>query len=614
MKGSPSGPVYTFVHSLMFKEIPKVHCRRRKRKAWLTTLCLGFVSLAYGLLYLVFTRCSDSIQFAALSTAEIQSIQLMVLKIQNTLQKDNSTTFDSARSVNHEEYIERVAAPCRLEKQRVTLSSTSNITLIYSLLKGSSSRLALFYLNQTFASLSLDIITDIIIIADESLQEKEKGLIEDVVDCDVCRVFFLSGTIHEQRNFASNFARGEYLVFLDGRVHVHEEWLHHLMAALNDSNNRVVSPALQLTSLDGSLHTVGLTVNELQWDLSVARARADEKRIQSALLNRVTYVSQTAITPEVFLLSKELFNAMGQFDTRQNLSGSEDVMFSLKLLSCGGEVVVSMCSSAYLRGSTEDSVPTANQITSYEVLREDYFSRLYNEAVASIFLDSFTLKYYSCVNHLLNLTTYHPQLSTASPFSRNRGLILNPGRMKTQLEQHVLSKLKLLKCRTKNFKTILSSLQPAMVAPTKFATFYGYIRTLDGVWALGLHAGSEKAISASQTSLSTTLEDKIVLTRNASLWVGPFSFTNGAFIFQHKWCLTSLSSDLFSLTRCVVGTTGQLFIYNDNIIRLASQHERSVCAVLNGNYSNPIFLNSCKEQNFTNKFKLDLQFRKDCIQ
>ncbi|KAH9508762.1 hypothetical protein Btru_049846 [Bulinus truncatus] len=622
---SPKSIIRT-ITSRVAQEIPKFHSRRRQRKLLLTVLFLiSFVLIHLAISSYMFKSNQtnrnvpllDNVTNSTFSQSDV--MKSMLFYIQSILKSSNLTSFKPGILWSHGELLDNVATPCGRSRLS-TFISTNEVTIIYSLHKISSYDQALYYLQQSFHWFPKDLTNDVIITADISLAETDRLLIEETVqNCDICRLFFLHGTIYEQRNVVSSFARGKFLVFLDGRVQVTKGWLRHLMVNINNTK-QMISPMLQLTSPDGSMYTTGLAVNEIQWDLTVARGNAGQEMMQKALRNNSNVIPQTVLTKEVFLVSRQFFNELGQFDTRPNVTGSEHVMFSLKALSCGGEILVSLCSTVYLSVSPG----TRHTYTDYysptfDVYQEVLPSRMYSQVVSVVFLDTFTSRYYTCVDHVLDLNKYRPELvqlqhDVRFSFMRYQSVTLSPIRQKNKLEQAVLGHMKSLACQTKNLKSVLFSRQPGTVSPTKLATFYGYIRTMDGLWAVGVLQSSLGATSqAANQSSWTKLEGKLVLTRNSSLWVGPFSYTNGAFIYQHKLCLTLLPSQLFSLSNCVAGTTAQLFTFTHNVIRTASQEASSACAVLNSNISNPVYMGKCNDKNCTNKFKLDVQFRKGCI-
>ncbi|GFR60501.1 polypeptide N-acetylgalactosaminyltransferase [Elysia marginata] len=595
------------------------------------------------------------------------------------------------------------------------VSSNFKVTIVYSLVGVDSIADAVLFMRNNFEKLPTGFVDDIIVTVEEEAEAEYKTEVEEVLDlCGVCRVFFFSGTIWEHRNSAANFARGEILVFVDARVHpLTEDWVRSLVQAVTSSPKLVVSPNVRLRGGDqGRDLSVGVSRNEITWSLSVARGPISDSEISYAIKSSVIIkgdltghkdltIEQTAVAKEVFAIRKSFFTYLGGFDVEKAHTGGEHVLFSLKVLTCGGNIVLSLCSDValeiastlplkptYLRNLTqlEKSLPPVRQKRLLDSLRfvsnaeflgrqaiftvdfqnpsfmgQVYSTSVFFNAGQDVWMDSYSRKYSGC--------SVQPRIYGRSRVSKQRAVVDQsrrdafrnfnriPGRAAPALGVRLKQQISSRKCATRNFRAIISKRQVRMVSPSRRATFYGYIRSADGLYAFGLSpAMSEDAILAlasskpivpdvasgnsnrvgpggvpfntSNSSPDIDTRLNIVLTRNSSEWIGPFSHTNGAFIYQHSLCITRLPSNNLTLRKCVKGTREQLFVFSSHTIKPAGSTDEWMCAKLHRPnagtatpsqslmVSGPVFLARCVGEGqgsvFT-QFKLDVRFKENCV-
>lgn len=499
---------------------------------------------------------------------------------------------------------------------------------------------ALVYIRQHFLHVPANFTDDVIITADVLLSQDSKDLIEDALDpCSFCRLFFFTGSIYQHWNMAAKFAHHEYIIFTDARVTPTSNWLPSLLKTLK-GGNVVSSPQLRLIYPDNGGHNVGLSRNEVTWDLKVVRVAVNDRMVDEARTLGHTYINQTIISREVFGVRKEFFLNIDGFDIFPDATGGEHVSFSLKVLNCKGNIVTSLCSNVFLR--TSNPLVNSSTVTTNYQKRESEFhnptfhvtynnASLYYVASSKVLLDLFSSRYYTCaLGTNMDISEY---LQTKlSPSKKDRRIASRSDALPKDTLQYLKSryvrygtnlKQKLIKrtCDVMNLRYILAQRQPATLPPTKLCTFYGYIRTIDGMYAFGMRANStdnsdSSSLHSTNPKTHTLLDlapGHFILTRNTSLWVGPFSFTKGAFIYRNVWCLTRDSKGNLSLTKCVKANASQLFGYTEGVITPLGVANLCACARQPEDVSMEILMARCDDRNVLKHFKLDVQFTEACI-
>ena len=617
--------------------------------------------------------------------------------------------------------------PCAQTKSYGGKGSLSKlrITLIYSVVGVTSVADAVLFLRNNFEKLPTDVVDDIIITLENEAEDDYKEEIENLVDlCNVCRTFFFTGTMWEHRNAAAKFARGDVLVFADARIQpTTDGWVLSLVHAIESSPKLIVSPHVRLRGGEkGRDFSVGFAKNEITWSLAVARGPISANEISEAVRSSTmgrnknnsddgggsVVVAQTMITKEVFAVHKSFFQYLGGFDLEKASTGGEHVLFSLKALTCGGNIALCLCSEVtleiaslvppkptYLRPlkDYEKNLPLSRQKRLLETLHivteEEYLAKqtvqmvdfqnpsflgrvyaptIFFNAGQDIWLDSFSKRYSGCTVQA-RMYGYRRQSShkpTPAPDRRGFGR-RNYGsfnriasRPEPALGVRVRQFVNARKCATRNFRSLMINRQARMVSPTRRTTFYGYIRSADGLYAFGLSpamseedirgltsgrrimpvAKSGKVAAPGKSALGSAHGDSnkmnidpeveskltIVLTRNSSEWIGPFSYTNGAFIYQQSLCLTLLPNKQLTFSKCLKGTKEQIFIFNSNAITQAGVTDSWACAKLPRSdeetgwsvesVSAPVFFGRCLDDGKMStfgQFKMDVRFKEHCV-
>ncbi|XP_005110523.1 polypeptide N-acetylgalactosaminyltransferase 6 [Aplysia californica] len=513
--------------------------------------------------------------------------------------------------------------------RKVLLSNTEKTAVLSEILKGDShsSSLppvsavltlrnfisgleAMKYLRGALQYLPEHLVTDIIIVLDMKAKESENTVIEDAMsDCEICRVFILNGTVYESLNFAVNFARNDYVAFVDCRVQLTDFWLEPMVAKLIVTPRAVVSPNVRLASSDGSLVNLGVYRTEITWDLGVVRG-VDDMLLRLVQKDKPLFIDQTAVSKEVFVVRKDFFVRLERFDILPFTSGVEDAALSLKVLNCGGNILQSRYSVVFL------PIPTGSVTSSVlrmqpDILNPTFSLQEYKMATSmlttsKIWMDAFSIQYMACAaKGKLDPSFYHSRPIEKSYVFTD---LDNDGAL---LKRTLIA----MTCKLTNFRYMILLRQPKMTVPDKDSTYFGYIRTLNGLYAVGLPSTSP---TSSESRLSEEeryqyVSDNFVLTRNSSLWIGPFSYAKGSIIYKNKFCVTYTTGAYLRLTRCSPQSQYQAFVYKHNSLSLASDPDTCVGVKGTEDISAPLRMMDCGTRESVKGFKFDVQFLEDCV-
>lgn len=480
---------------------------------------------------------------------------------------------------------------------------------------------------------------DVIITAEDHLNVDMKERLEVAVDlCSRCRLFFFQGPIYEHRNRAAKFARAQKLVFIDARVTPADGWIEPLLLELNYNPQVVVCPHLHLCKTGDKKYAkspiksvvcdIGLSRMEMTWDLHSIRAPLTNDQKKLVADERAIAVNQTVILKEVMAIHKDLFLQLGGFDMVPAASGGEHVSFSLKVLNCDGEILMSACSKVFLDATGILEGRSTLQLSTNDIIngqQETFFVRDYPspsfrerkknvseyfEATHDLWLDAFSAKIYSESPHRKIAISSAAVISSDLEFrsdSRFRRARYSKAQRNSQytrfwrVSQAFKTSLISMECELANFRYVITKYQVNTISPSRTVTHYGYVRSLDGIFAVGLSPkasllGDSYAFKI-PNRLSNYLKaggDKkdlnnwMTFTRDASLWVGPLSYLNGQIQFRLIWCLTVIerqdSQSIAQFPRvgvklCNSNSRLQSFLFLDGHFRWAENGGKSCIKV-----------------------------------
>ncbi|XP_077705730.1 polypeptide N-acetylgalactosaminyltransferase 11 isoform X7 [Canis aureus] len=161
--------------------------------------------------------------------------------------------------------------------------------------------------------------------------------------------------------FASS---GEVLVFLDSHCEVNVMWLQPLLAAIQEDQQTVVCPVIDIISADTLAYSSSPVVRggfnwglHFKWDLvplselggpegataPIKQCRDLKMFILQSISPQIILRSPT-MAGGLFAMNRHYFNELGQYDSGMDIWGGENLEISFRIWMCGGKLFIIPCS------------------------------------------------------------------------------------------------------------------------------------------------------------------------------------------------------------------------------------------------------------------------------
>ncbi|XP_037072110.1 polypeptide N-acetylgalactosaminyltransferase 16-like, partial [Pollicipes pollicipes] len=270
----------------------------------------------------------------------------------------------------------------RCERAEHDISNGATVSVIISFHNEARSallRTVISVLNRTPEGL----LEEVILVDDASTDEQAGSLLVVLPGVKLLRLQWRQGLIRARIRGAST-AAGDHLVFLDSHCEVNRRWLEPLLAAVFQEPKAVVSPVLDV--IDSQTFEYRSSNPHLRGGFGWSLRR---RRLNSSAAidpDSTSPFTSPVLLGGVFLISREWFDRLGQFDPGLEVWGSEDLELSLKAWTCGGRVLVAPCSRVghVLRRRHPYTFPEGNVQTS---LRN-------SKRVAEVWMDEYKRFFY----------------------------------------------------------------------------------------------------------------------------------------------------------------------------------------------------------------------------
>ncbi|XP_013924340.1 PREDICTED: polypeptide N-acetylgalactosaminyltransferase 16 isoform X2 [Thamnophis sirtalis] len=186
------------------------------------------------------------------------------------------------------------------------LPATSIIITFHNEARSTLLRTVKSVLNRTPANL----IQEIILVDDFSLDPEDCQLLTRIPKVKCLRNGRREGLIRSRVRGADT-ATADILTFLDSHCEVNSEWLQPMLQRVKEDYTRVVSPIIDVISLD---------------NFAYLAASADLRG------------------GGIFVINKSWFNHLGKYDTQMDIWGGENFELSFRVWMCGGSLEIVPCS------------------------------------------------------------------------------------------------------------------------------------------------------------------------------------------------------------------------------------------------------------------------------
>uniref|UniRef100_A0ABM5FA34 Polypeptide N-acetylgalactosaminyltransferase n=1 Tax=Pogona vitticeps TaxID=103695 RepID=A0ABM5FA34_9SAUR len=220
------------------------------------------------------------------------------------------------------------------------LPATSIIITFHNEARSTLLRTVKSVLNRTPANL----IQEIILVDDFSSDPEDCQLLAKIPKVKCLRNNRREGLIRSRVRGADT-ATADILTFLDSHCEVNSEWLQPMLQRVKEDYTRVVSPIIDVISLDNFAYLAASADLRGGFDWSL-HFKWEQIPIEQKLSR--TDPTQPIRTPVIaggiFVIDKSWFNHLGKYDTQMDIWGGENFELSFRVWMCGGSLEIVPCS------------------------------------------------------------------------------------------------------------------------------------------------------------------------------------------------------------------------------------------------------------------------------
>ncbi|KAL6105829.1 galnt16 [Pungitius sinensis] len=231
------------------------------------------------------------------------------------------------------------------------------------------------------------LIQEIILIDDFSSDSEDCQLLSQVPKVRCLRNGRREGLIRS-RVRGANAASASILTFLDSHCEVNADWLQPMIQRVKEDHTRVVSPIIDVISLDNFAYLAASADLRGGFDWSLhfkwEQIPIEQKMARS---DPTQAIRTPVIAGGIFVMDKSWFNHLGQYDTHMDIWGGENFELSFRVWMCGGSLEILPCSRVghVFRKRHPYDFPEGNALTYIKNTRR----------AAEVWMDEYKQYYYS---------------------------------------------------------------------------------------------------------------------------------------------------------------------------------------------------------------------------
>eukprot|EP00066_Takifugu_rubripes_P028876 XP_011618142.1 PREDICTED: polypeptide N-acetylgalactosaminyltransferase 16 [Takifugu rubripes] len=186
----------------------------------------------------------------------------------------------------------------------------------------------------------------------------------------------------------ANAASASILTFLDSHCEVNTDWLQPMIQRVKEDHTRVVSPIIDVISLDNFAYLAASADLRGGFDWSLhfkwEQIPIEQKMARS---DPTQPIRTPVIAGGIFVMDRSWFNRLGQYDTRMDIWGGENFELSFRVWMCGGSLEILPCSRVghVFRKRHPYDFPEGNALTYIKNTRR----------AAEVWMDEYKQYYYS---------------------------------------------------------------------------------------------------------------------------------------------------------------------------------------------------------------------------
>uniref|UniRef100_A0A8C3G6D0 Polypeptide N-acetylgalactosaminyltransferase n=1 Tax=Cyclopterus lumpus TaxID=8103 RepID=A0A8C3G6D0_CYCLU len=231
------------------------------------------------------------------------------------------------------------------------------------------------------------LIQEIILIDDFSSDSEDCQLLSQIPKVRCLRNGRREGLIRSRVRGAST-ASASILTFLDSHCEVNADWLQPMIQRVKEDHTRVVSPIIDVISLDNFAYLAASADLRGGFDWSLhfkwEQIPIEQKMARS---DPTQAIRTPVIAGGIFVMDKSWFNHLGQYDTHMDIWGGENFELSFRVWMCGGSLEILPCSRVghVFRKRHPYDFPEGNALTYIKNTRR----------AAEVWMDEYKQYYYS---------------------------------------------------------------------------------------------------------------------------------------------------------------------------------------------------------------------------
>ncbi|KAK1893939.1 Polypeptide N-acetylgalactosaminyltransferase 16 [Dissostichus eleginoides] len=188
------------------------------------------------------------------------------------------------------------------------------------------------------------LIQEIILIDDFSDDPEDCQLLAQIPKVRCLRNERREGLIRS-RVKGANSATALILTFLDSHCEVNTDWLQPMIQRVKEDRTRVVSPIIDVISLDNFAYLAASADLRGGFDWSLhfkwEQIPIEQKMARS---DPTQAIRTPVIAGGIFVMDRSWFNHLGQYDTHMDIWGGENFELSFRVWMCGGSLEILPCS------------------------------------------------------------------------------------------------------------------------------------------------------------------------------------------------------------------------------------------------------------------------------
>nr|XP_033806766.1 polypeptide N-acetylgalactosaminyltransferase 16 [Geotrypetes seraphini] len=229
---------------------------------------------------------------------------------------------------------------CASAHYNADLPATSIIITFHNEARSTLLRTVKSVLNRSPANL----IQEIILVDDFSTDPEDCQLLVKIPKVKCLRNSRREGLIRS-RVRGANVASADILTFLDSHCEVNNEWLQPMLQRVKEDYTRVVSPIIDVISLDNFAYLAASADlrGGFDWSLHFKWEQIPIEQKMSRT-DPTMSIRTPVIAGGIFVIDKSWFNHLGKYDIQMDIWGGENFELSFRVWMCGGSLEIVPCS------------------------------------------------------------------------------------------------------------------------------------------------------------------------------------------------------------------------------------------------------------------------------